>query len=70
MLVSYFEWVQNLNRDHWTEEVINERLEFKMTKAFNDVLRYSVKSDLDLRKAALAIAVQKVASAMRLSGWH
>jgi glutamate dehydrogenase (NAD(P)+) len=70
VLVSYFEWVQNLNRDHWTEEAINERLEFKMTKAFNDVLRYSVKNDLDLRKAALAIAVQKVASAMRLSGWH
>jgi glutamate dehydrogenase/leucine dehydrogenase len=70
VLVSYFEWVQNLNRDHWTEEAINGRLEFKMTKAFNDVLRYSVKSQLDLRKAALAIAVQKVASAMRLSGWH
>jgi glutamate dehydrogenase/leucine dehydrogenase len=70
VLVSYFEWVQNLNRDHWTEEAVNERLELKMTKAFNQVLEYSQKENLDLRRAALAIAVNRVVAAMRLSGWH
>ncbi len=70
VLVSYFEWVQNLNRDHWSEEEVNERLELKMTKAFNQVLDYSLKENIDLRRAALAIAVGKVAAAMRLGGWR
>jgi glutamate dehydrogenase/leucine dehydrogenase len=68
--VSYFEWVQNLNRDHWTEEAVNARLEQKMKKAYGDVLRFSQKENIDLRKGALAIAVEKVTAAMRLSGWH
>lgn len=70
VLVSYFEWVQNLNRDHWSEDEVNERLEFKMKKAFNEVLDYSVKENVDIRRAALAIAVNRVVAAMRLSGWH
>jgi glutamate dehydrogenase (NAD(P)+) len=70
VLVSYFEWVQNLNRDHWTEETVNLRLEQKMKKAFADVLAFSQKENIDMRKGALAIAVQKVTAAMRLSGWH
>lgn len=70
VLVSYFEWVQNLNRDHWAEPVINERLEQKMKKAFYDVLVYSQKHNVDLRRAALVLAVGRVVSAMKLSGWH
>ena len=70
VLVSYFEWVQNLNRDHWSEEAVNERLELKMKKAFSDVLSYSVRESVDLRRAALAMAVDRVVTAMRLSGWH
>lgn len=70
VLVSYFEWVQNLNRDHWTEEAVNSRLDDKMRRAFGDVLRLSQNEGVDMRKAALAIAVKKVTSAMRLSGWH
>ena len=70
VLVSYFEWVQNLNRDHWTEVAVNERLETKMQKAFSDVLGYSEKHNIDLRRAALVLAVTRVVSAMKLSGWH
>ena len=70
VLVSYFEWVQNLNRDHWSEEVVNEKLELKMKRAFNEVLDYSQKEGIDLRRAALALAVDRVVTAMRLSGWH
>ena len=36
--VSYFEWVQDLNRDHWTEETVNQKLHAIMTKAFHEVL--------------------------------
>jgi glutamate dehydrogenase (NAD(P)+) len=70
VLVSYFEWVQNLNRDHWSEEAVNTRLDQKMKKAFGDVLKLSQKENVDMRRGALAIAVQKVTAAMRLSGWH
>ena len=70
VLVSYFEWVQNLNRDHWSEEAVNEKLELKMKKAFKEVLDYSAKEGIDLRRAALAMAVDRVVTAMRLSGWH
>ncbi|MDG7007368.1 MAG: Glu/Leu/Phe/Val dehydrogenase [Nitrososphaerota archaeon] len=70
VLVSYFEWVQNLNRDHWSEEAVNEKLELKMKKAFKEVLDYSVKDNIGLRRAALALAVDRVVTAMRLSGWH
>ena len=70
VLVSYFEWVQNLDRDHWSEEDVNGRLEAKMKKAFKDVYGYSQKESVDLRRAALAMAVDKVVTAMRLSGWR
>ena len=70
VLVSYFEWVQNLNRDHWSEVMVNERLELKMKRAFADVLSYSQKNNVDLRRAALVLSVERVVSAMKLSGWH
>src|SRR5919106_54400 len=36
--VSYFEWVQDLNRDHWPEDVVNEKLMAIMNRAFGEVL--------------------------------
>lgn len=70
VLVSYFEWVQNLNRDHWTEEEVNNRLEHKMVHSFNEVVTLAEKDGIDLRRAALVLAVNKVVAAMKLSGWH
>ena len=70
VLVSYFEWVQNLNRDHWTEEEVNNRLEHKMVHSFNEVVALAEKYGSDLRRAALVMAVNKVVAAMRLAGWH
>ncbi|MGI0091459.1 MAG: Glu/Leu/Phe/Val family dehydrogenase [Nitrososphaerales archaeon] len=70
VLVSYFEWVQNLNRDHWTEEEVNSRLEQKMVHSFGEVLSLSEKKGIDPRRAALVLATNKVVAAMKLSGWH
>ena len=36
--VSYFEWVQDLNRDHWSESVVNAKLKEIMVKAFSETL--------------------------------
>ena len=68
--VSYFEWVQDLNRDHWTEEVINEKLRVIMTKAFGEVLAIAERDDCDMRTAAYLLAVQRVADATALRGLY
>jgi len=70
VLVSYFEWVQNLSRDHWSEEQVNERLEQKMVHSFNEVVSLAEKLNVDQRRAALVLAVNRVVAAMKLSGWH
>lgn len=66
--VSYFEWVQNLTREHWTLEVVNQKLEDKMTKAFNDVLAISEKEKSDLRTGALMLGVGRVANGIKTLG--
>ena len=67
--VSYFEWVQNLYSYYWDEDVVYERLDRKMTKAFQDVLMVSLEHKTDMRIAAYIVAVQRVAEAMKLRGW-
>ena len=66
--VSYFEWVQNLTREHWTLEEVNKKLETKMTKAFNDVQKLSKKEESDMRTAALMLGVGRVAHALKTLG--
>lgn len=66
--VSYFEWVQNLTREHWTLKEVNEKLEQKMNKAFDDVFDLSKKEESDMRTAALMLGVGRVASAIKTRG--
>ncbi len=66
--VSYFEWVQNLTREHWTLKEVNEKLENKITKAFYDVQKLSRKEESDMRTAALMLGVGRVAQAIRTLG--
>jgi len=66
--VSYFEWVQNLTREHWTLEEVNKKLENKMTKAFDDVYKLSKKEESDMRTAALMLGVGRVAHALKTLG--
>ncbi|HVP26064.1 MAG TPA: Glu/Leu/Phe/Val dehydrogenase [Candidatus Bathyarchaeia archaeon] len=65
---SYFEWVQNLTREHWTVEDVNRKLEDKMVRAFNDVHKISVKEKSDMRTAALMLGVGRVAEAIKTLG--
>jgi glutamate dehydrogenase/leucine dehydrogenase len=66
--VSYFEWVQNLTREHWTLAEVNGKLETKMTKAFDDVYALSQKEESDMRTAALMLGVGRVANAIKTLG--
>jgi len=67
--VSYFEWVQCLNRHYWDEEEVHQRLGKNMTKAFQAVLAESLKRKVSMRLAAYIVAVARVAEAMKLRGW-
>jgi glutamate dehydrogenase/leucine dehydrogenase len=65
---SYFEWVQNLTREHWTLEDVCKKLENKMVKAFYDVNKLAKKEKSDLRTAALMVGVGRVAEAVKTLG--
>ncbi|MCK4633786.1 glutamate dehydrogenase, partial [Candidatus Bathyarchaeota archaeon] len=65
---SYFEWVQNLTREHWTLEEVNRKLENVMVKSFKDVYDAMVKEEVDMRTAALLLGVGRVAKAIETLG--
>ncbi len=68
--VSYFEWVQDLNRDHWSEVVVNEKLREIMVKAFSETLEIAARENCDMRTAAYLLAVDRVANAMSMRGLY
>lgn len=68
VIVSYFEWVQDLSALFWTEEEINERLEPIMVQAFKGVVRLAAEREVDLRTSALIYAVRRVADALLIRG--
>jgi glutamate dehydrogenase (NAD(P)+) len=68
--VSYFEWVQDLNRDHWTEVEVNAKLKVIMDKAFAEVLAQSQKHNVNMRTGAYLNAVQRVADATAMRGLY
>lgn len=68
--VSYFEWVQDLNRDHWSEAVVNEKLREIMVKAYREVRAVANREGCDNRLAAYLLAVQRVADATAMRGLY
>ncbi|WXG39885.1 MAG: Glu/Leu/Phe/Val dehydrogenase [Candidatus Freyarchaeum deiterrae] len=68
VMVSYFEWVQDLQAFLWTEKEVNERLKDLMLKSYDDVLEIQQKEKVDLRTAAYILAVKRIAKAIELRG--
>ena len=68
VIVSYLEWVQNLQREHWKVEQVNTQLEQRITTSFNDVVQESRALGTNLRNAANALAVKRVTDAVKLLG--
>ena len=68
VIVSYFEWIQNLQYLKWDEEEINKKLENLMVKAFNDVWNTAEKAGTSLRMGAYMVAVDRIATASKLRG--
>ncbi|HSA74740.1 MAG TPA: Glu/Leu/Phe/Val dehydrogenase [Candidatus Nitrosocosmicus sp.] len=66
--VSYFEWLQNLRREYWTEKEVNDRLDEIMTRAFKEVYDAHLNYNTNMRTASIALAVNRVAEATQLRG--
>ena len=62
VLVSYFEWSQNMNNNCWTEKNVFEKLEKFMNKSFDNVWSVAKKHKTDLRMGAFIFALQKIAA--------
>jgi glutamate dehydrogenase (NAD(P)+) len=70
VVVSYFEWVQDLQNFFWTEDEVNSKLRDVLIKAFHQVLAMSQKESVDMRLAALMIGIDRVARAMLWRGLY
>jgi glutamate dehydrogenase (NAD(P)+) len=69
VVVSYFEWVQNLQHFRWREDEVNERLGDIMRGAYASVSDRAQKDDVPLRVAAYSVGIERVLEAARLRGY-
>jgi glutamate dehydrogenase (NAD(P)+) len=68
VVVSYFEWTQNLQQLRWELDQVNSALERKMVAAYREVSTMSSQRGISMRTAAYAIALRRVADAEELRG--
>ncbi len=70
VIVSYFEWVQDIMSFFWDEDEVNKRLKGIITKAFDTGYSFSKEKNVDMRSAAMAVSVQRLEKAMLLRGLY
>jgi glutamate dehydrogenase (NAD(P)+) len=68
VVVSYFEWVQDLARLFWSEQEVMQRLEQVLDRAFGQVSQRATAEKTPLRTAAMAIGIEKVRAAKQIRG--
>ena len=69
VLVSYFEWAQNIQQYRWSEEHVNRELETMLCDAFQGVRQRAEVEDASLRTAAFMIGGERVAEAIEIRGF-
>ncbi|MCA9808154.1 MAG: glutamate dehydrogenase, partial [Cyanobacteria bacterium HKST-UBA06] len=70
VVVSYFEWNQNIQRLFWDEAHIVEKLEYLMGKGFDEMYNIYASKNVDPRTAAMMLGVGRVAEAKKLRGLY
>jgi glutamate dehydrogenase/leucine dehydrogenase len=68
VVVSYFEWIQNLSNDYWEEDKVLERLRNTMITSFNDIYTMCLETNNGMRRAAYQLAIKRILNAERLRG--
>jgi glutamate dehydrogenase (NAD(P)+) len=66
--VSYFEWLQNLRREYWKEDEVNQRLDKNISNAFSDVYETHDQYTVNMRKASTLLAIKRVVEATEIRG--
>ena len=69
VIVSYFEWIQNLYQHHWEIERVNSELQKIITKAFHEVFDKSEEENINYRLSALSIGLDRVIHTANLRGY-
>jgi len=70
VIVSYFEWVQDIAAYFWDEDEVDRKLRTALTKAFDKVWVYAQENNLDLRTAAWCVSLKRLETAMLLRGLY
>ena len=68
VIVSYFEWVQDLQFYFWEEDEVNDRLRKVITRAYREVAAAAERDGLTMREAAMALGVGRVVEATSMRG--
>jgi glutamate dehydrogenase (NAD(P)+) len=68
VIVSYFEWVQDLQQLFWEENEVFERLERILDRSFDRVMARASSDHVSHRTASLAIGIEKVHAAKKMRG--
>jgi glutamate dehydrogenase (NAD(P)+) len=68
VIVSYFEWVQDLQSFFWSEAEVNDKLYRQLELAYHQVMQMAKKQKLYTRDAALALGISKIAQAKQVRG--
>ena len=69
VVVSYFEWVQNMQHMRWDEDDVNERLRTIMQRAYRDVKDLAKEHELPMRPAAYELGIGRVLEAAETRGY-
>lgn len=70
VVVSYFEWVQNLYGYYWTEEEVLNKEKVLMKEAFDTIWQIKEKHNISFRDAAYMYGVKRIADIMKIRGWY
>jgi glutamate dehydrogenase (NAD(P)+) len=68
VVVSYFEWIQNIQSLTWDEEAVNRTLEQIMIRAFNEIWQAAARRGITLRLSAYMLAIDRVVKAKKIRG--
>jgi glutamate dehydrogenase/leucine dehydrogenase len=68
VIVSYFEWVQNIRHFYWEEEKVQDRLKTQITKATDAVEEHQSRYGVNMRRAAYILALIRINKVLKARG--
>ena len=68
VLVSHYEWIQNITGSYWDEKEVREKQEKDMAKAIEEVFETAEKHKVNLRQAAFILSLSRIEKALKLRG--